>query len=256
MGSLVQGAIAPLHTPTIDISVSNGHAVTTSRSIAKTFGKRHADVLRATNSLRGECPREWYERNFAFIQVSVDLGHGRTRNDPAYEVTRDGFVLLVMGFTGKNALRFKIAYIEQFNEMERRLIAEAQDSTIGVSPAPDGTWAIVIENGVQRMVPLVHLYRQEFDAQGGIVPMGNTKPIARASADPAGLQPCRKKAEVYPNQSKYNPWRAYVQRGNIPYYIGSFPTQEAAEAARDQAYADLAAGREPCVRRLREAACP
>ena len=42
--------------------------------------------------------------------------------DKCYDITRDGFSLLVMGFTGKKALEWKIKYIEAFNSMERQLI--------------------------------------------------------------------------------------------------------------------------------------
>ncbi|WP_238878681.1 Rha family transcriptional regulator [Achromobacter xylosoxidans] len=244
-------------TPSPDIKQSHGRPVTTSKSVASVFGKRHADVLRSAVSLATDCPREWYERNFALIQIPVDLGLGRTRKDPAYEITRDGFVLLVMGFTGKQALQFKIAYLERFNEMERQLGAQQRDQTWNVSGAPDGTWAVVIENGIQRLVPLIHLYRQHYDADGQHVPMANTKPEPRA-------QPQQSRAHVatpyirnqsgergvYPNQSKYNPWRAYVQRDGVSYNLGTYPTIAAARAAREQAMIDIAAGRLPVARRL------
>jgi len=51
----------------------------------------------------------------------VDTGNGATRESPAYNLTRDGFTLLAMGFTGKKALAFKLAYIDAFNRMEAGL---------------------------------------------------------------------------------------------------------------------------------------
>ncbi|WP_432442364.1 Rha family transcriptional regulator, partial [Campylobacter coli] len=44
---------------------------------------------------------------------------GRERKYPYYNLTRDGFSLLAMGFTGKEALQWKILFIDAFNEMER-----------------------------------------------------------------------------------------------------------------------------------------
>lgn len=102
-----------------------GHATTTSTALAQFFVKRHYDVLRAIENLKAECEPEFYERNFALIQIDVDLGKGRTRKDPAYQLTRDGFTLLAMGFTGKAALAWKIKYIEAFNHLEARAQARA-----------------------------------------------------------------------------------------------------------------------------------
>ena len=106
------------------VAVRDGKVITTSLKIAETFGRLHKDVLRAIETL--EVPAEWYERNFALIQNPVDLGMGRTRMDKAYSITRDGFTILAMGFTGKAAMQFKIAYIEAFNAMEAHLRGEAE----------------------------------------------------------------------------------------------------------------------------------
>lgn len=106
------------------VSVEGSQVVTTSLKIAEVFCKNHKDVLRAIREL--DCSQEFNERNFALIQKISDLGQGRSRKDPMYQITRDGFVFLVMGFTGKTAARFKEAYIRAFNEMEERLRREQQ----------------------------------------------------------------------------------------------------------------------------------
>ena len=87
----------------------DGKAVTTSLAVAEYFGKKHLHVLEKIRALIAELPADWYESNFRLIQTDTDLGLGRTRQDPAYELTRDAFMLLVMGFTGKTALAFKLA---------------------------------------------------------------------------------------------------------------------------------------------------
>jgi phage regulator Rha-like protein len=62
---------------------------------------------------------------------------GVIRKDPAYRLTRDGFTLLAMGFTGKRALQFKLAYIDAFNKMEAELHDHFADASkmVGTSPA-------------------------------------------------------------------------------------------------------------------------
>ena len=103
------------------VAVENGQVVTTSLRVAEIFGKSHAHVLRDIQNL--ECSEDFRQSNFGFIQRISDLGHGRTRKDPMYNITRDGFMFLVMGFTGKVAARWKEAYIKAFNDMEAKIRA-------------------------------------------------------------------------------------------------------------------------------------
>jgi Rha family phage regulatory protein len=87
-------------------------ALTTSLKIAETFGKRHADVLRAIENLK--CSQKFRERNFALSSYSTL----QNKVAPMYNITRQGFTMLVMGFTGEIADQFKEAYIEAFDAME------------------------------------------------------------------------------------------------------------------------------------------
>lgn len=95
-----------------------GKILTTSRRIAGKFGKRHADVIRAIQEM--ELPDSYHERNFALAEYVDSKGEKR----PEYIITKDGFSLLVMGFTGKKALQFKVDFIEAFNQMESALKSE------------------------------------------------------------------------------------------------------------------------------------
>ena len=90
--------------------------VVTSLDVAETFDKRHADVLRDIELL--QCSKEFRERNFALSKYSVE---NNKRSYPMYYITRDGFTILVMGYTGEKAMQFKEAYIRQFNNMEKLL---------------------------------------------------------------------------------------------------------------------------------------
>lgn len=89
--------------------------VATSLDVAETFNKRHSDVLRDIDNLN--CSKEFTERNFALS--SYKDASGKT-NKMQY-MTRDGFTILVMGYTGEKAMKFKEAYINQFNNMEKLL---------------------------------------------------------------------------------------------------------------------------------------
>lgn len=95
----------------------NGQAFCSSRQVAEEFGKRHADVLRAIEKITAPTSgvsAEFNERNFALVTYKDAKGERR----PEYLMTKDGFAILAMGFTGKKAMRFKEAYIRRFNEME------------------------------------------------------------------------------------------------------------------------------------------
>lgn len=104
------------------ITEHEGRPVTTSRIVAEHFGKRHDNVLRDIESLRNalkieEVTAAFNELNFEPVRYQDEKGESR----PMYLLTRDGFTLLAMGFTGQKALQFKVAYIQAFNRMERML---------------------------------------------------------------------------------------------------------------------------------------
>ena len=104
----------------IILSTQNGEPVASSRQIAESFEKNHRDVLRAVDGLKEDV------RNFAqmFFETETPDSYGRPQR--TYLLNRDGFSLLVMGFTGKAALEWKLKYIAAFNEMEKRLAARPQ----------------------------------------------------------------------------------------------------------------------------------
>ncbi|EEQ9004006.1 peptidase [Escherichia coli] len=98
-----------------EITIINGRVVTTSLAVANYFTKRHERVLDRIRNL--ECSAEFTEHNFVLSEYTDASG----RKLPCYQITRDGFAFLAMGFTGKRAARFKEAYINAFNQMERCL---------------------------------------------------------------------------------------------------------------------------------------
>jgi Rha family phage regulatory protein len=89
-----------------------------SYDIAENFSKAHKDVLRAIDRVREECGPEFDQRNFA----PVDYVDGKGRTYRAYRMTRDGFSLVVMGFTGAAATAWKVKYIAAFNGLAGELL--------------------------------------------------------------------------------------------------------------------------------------
>lgn len=91
---------------------TKGIAMIDSVTVAEIFGKRHDNVVRDIRNL--DCSKEFLLLNFE-EQTYID---NNAHRQVCYNMTRDGFVLLFMGYRGKNAAAFKEAYIRRFNEME------------------------------------------------------------------------------------------------------------------------------------------
>ncbi len=108
-----QLSMIPVSKPSVFIH--NGQVLTTSRYVADYFRKLHKDVIRKVDTL--DCSSDFTERNFTPSEYTDSTG----RKLPMYDITKDGFVFLAMGFTGKKAAAFKEAYIAEFNRMEAEL---------------------------------------------------------------------------------------------------------------------------------------
>lgn len=99
----------------------------TSLDVAETFGKAHDKVMRDIRELG--CSAEFNAANFGDISY-VDT---KNRKRKAFVMTRDGFTLLVMGYTGELAMKFKEAYIKQFNAMEKALRGKMIEREKGIA---------------------------------------------------------------------------------------------------------------------------
>lgn len=92
-----------------------GTPVTDSLKVAQVFNKEHKNIIRAIRNLKGTAQncahRKW------FYESSYCDAQGKSR--PMFIMNRDGFSLLAMGLTGAKAMQFKVAFIEQFNAMEK-----------------------------------------------------------------------------------------------------------------------------------------
>jgi anti-repressor protein len=100
-------------------TINNGQVVVSSRQIADDFEKRHDNILRDIETLRKDSLK--IEEMFHYHQEPDTYG----RMQKSYLMNRDGFSILVMGFTGQKALEWKLKYIEAFNRMEKMLVEKA-----------------------------------------------------------------------------------------------------------------------------------
>lgn len=107
------------------VYLKNEQALTDSLMVAEMFGKEHTKVIRAIENIIGGLPK-----NGDTPQLFIKTWYKHPQNGERYSkylMNRDGFSLLVMGFTGKKALEWKLKYISAFNQMEK-ILTEKQTS--------------------------------------------------------------------------------------------------------------------------------
>lgn len=97
------------------VFLKNEEALTDSLLVAEMFEKRHDSVLRSIDKLLETLHKNGERKMFILSRRKADDGQFHRM----YYMNRDGFSLLVMGFTGKKALEWKLKYIEAFNMMEK-----------------------------------------------------------------------------------------------------------------------------------------
>lgn len=98
----------------VELEVVDNAVYTTSLSVAEVFNKNHKNIIRKIN----EFPKDNFTKLNFELSKYIDSTGGIL---PCYKITRDAFSLLVMGFTGEKAYKWKIEFIKAFNEMEKRL---------------------------------------------------------------------------------------------------------------------------------------
>ncbi|MDO5346557.1 MAG: Rha family transcriptional regulator [Lachnospiraceae bacterium] len=121
--------------------------VVTSLDIAETFGKQHKDVLESIRGIREAISTA--EFSALFYETTYKATNGK--NNPMYHMNRDGFTLLVMGYTGEKAMRFKLAYIKQFNAMEELLKGKLIEREKGIAVRQAFTKTIQLSGENDRM---------------------------------------------------------------------------------------------------------
>jgi len=151
----------------------DGGVFTNSRDVAAYFSKEHRAVLLAVDNLLKAEPDLGMH---SFMQTPyVEPSNGQTYR--SYDIDRDGFALLAMGFTGKKALKFKLKYVAQFNAMEQELKKMASGPSLGFANDAAAlrnyliTYSekvIALESRVEEMMPAVQALEQIAEAHGSL----------------------------------------------------------------------------------------
>lgn len=131
------------------VQINHSEPVTTSEFVAKAFGKKHCDVLRKIEEIFTQVPDSFGERNFALLEKERKNNLGFFVKNKIYELTKDGFILLVMGFTGKNAMSIKIAYINAFNAIAEKLRQIQAQQHVSISHLISKEQADTIQRAVE-----------------------------------------------------------------------------------------------------------
>lgn len=116
------------------VSVVNNQVTALSTDVARFFGKRHDAVIRDIKNLCSILPSDRLHNFVETVVTRENPSGGAPIKSKVYRMTRDGFTLLVMGWTGEKALQFKLAWLDAFNRMEEQLRKQQtfaeQDNTL------------------------------------------------------------------------------------------------------------------------------
>ncbi|HDR4683596.1 transcriptional regulator [Bacillus cereus] len=100
---------------------NNNEVVTDSLMVAEVFGKRHDNVMRDIWNVIGDIKEAGENEGVLNFEVTSFVNEQNKQTYNKFNMTKDGFAMLVMGFTGKEAMKFKMMYIKEFNRMEEQL---------------------------------------------------------------------------------------------------------------------------------------
>lgn len=121
--------------------------ICTSLDVAETFSKMHKDVLETIRAIEDTISTA--EFSALFCEDSYIASNGK--RNPMYVMNRDGFTLLVMGYTGEKAMQFKLGYIKQFNAMEKALRGKLLEREKGIAVRQALTKALQQSSENERM---------------------------------------------------------------------------------------------------------
>ena len=185
----------------LGLTERDGKAVVSSRDIARVFEKEHRRVLQDIRTIAENDP-VWGLHNF----VQSYYTNEQNKSQPEYLITRDGFILLVMGYTGEKAMRFKKAYIAAFNEMESRFAPRNyKEALLALVAAEEKKEALEVQNKV------LQLTADKYEGQTDTVGLYKAGEIAKELGISAKrlndfLHSCR--VQYRPNGS--NTWQLYT----------------------------------------------
>ena len=151
------------------VTLHDGVPVVTSMEVAKHFEKEHYHVLRDIRRIGNESPdRRWAESNFGLSYKINELANGKS--EPYYMITREGFMILGMGFTGSKAMGMKIAFVKAFTAMEQEILFLRKQEAVAPPRRPRHVIGDYNLSPAGRRLPVVQKVRL----------MNNATQIARA----------------------------------------------------------------------------
>lgn len=118
-----------------------------SLDVAETFEKYHKDVMESIRNIESDISTAEFSALFSLSTYKASNG----KNNPMYLMTKDGFTLLAMGYNGEKAMRFKLAYIKQFNAMEKILQGKLIEREKGIAVRQSLTKALQQSKENERM---------------------------------------------------------------------------------------------------------
>lgn len=129
------------------LEVIGGRAMTTSVAVAQFFDKSHKNVLRAIRNVLEHVSDAFNRLNFEPVSGEDD----HKQRTEIYRMTKDGFAMIVLGFTGEKAIQFREAYITRFNEMESRLLRQKYKRDMLSSQQIDDRVQVILKNARSEM---------------------------------------------------------------------------------------------------------
>ena len=198
---------------------SKGNPVTTSLKVSEIFEKDHKHVLQSIENLVAE--------NSAAKFFHKSTYENRGKQYPMYFMNRDGFSLLVMGFTGEKALKFKITFIEAFNAMEQKLRSAA--------PAIPGSFAEALElaakqareieekeKAIRQLVPRAEFADRVIDTENRVDIGQAAKLLKLPFGRNTFFKELRSRGIFFKNRNE--PKQEYIERGYFQLFVVLIPT--------------------------------
>jgi Rha family phage regulatory protein len=145
-----------------EVSIINATPMVSSLNIAEVFNKEHRNVVRSICNLQNDLDTVAGGNDTALNFELSEYRDASGKANISYNLNRDAFSLLVMGFTGKRALEWKLKYIAAFNAMERELTSPAQFAPVAPQPALKAPRARVVTKYVEAS-PYTPLEQATFD---------------------------------------------------------------------------------------------
>lgn len=209
------------------VFMNNDRPITTSRLIAEKFTKNHRDILRAIREL--ECPLDFTERNFALSEYKDSTG----RKLPEYHITKDGFTFLVMGFTGKQASKFKVEYINAFNQMEKQLKEPKELSTLELLEIAlkNEKEKLALQSKVDKLEPKATMYDRVLN-DDKLLKIGDVAKLFKLQG--IGRNKMFKKLREYKLLFGREPYQQYINRGYFEVKLTTYTHPKTGELVTDK----------------------